>query len=190
GPPTPFRIPVTGAPPPACGSLLMDTGVTAMYLTVPATQAPDAIRTTSGRSPTLVDGTRIAISVPTEASAQALYAFTLGQGGNPLAPAGLHLVSLVRPPFVNTSVHFLNGFDYLYDAGGGFVGFTGASAFLATTGAFFFAAGFFSGRPDFLALDFRAVFFEVAITPPSEPSGSRDPRRCGCRFRGRPPRHR
>jgi hypothetical protein len=29
----------------------------------------------------------------------------------------------VRPPFVNTSVHFLNGFDYLYDADGGFVGF-------------------------------------------------------------------
>jgi hypothetical protein len=29
----------------------------------------------------------------------------------------------VRPPFVNTSVNFLNGFDYLYDADGGFVGF-------------------------------------------------------------------
>ncbi len=29
----------------------------------------------------------------------------------------------LRPPFVNTSVHFLNGFDYLYDADGGFVGF-------------------------------------------------------------------
>jgi hypothetical protein len=71
----------------------------------------------------LVAGTKIAISVPTEASAQALYTFTLGAGGNPLAPDGLHLVSLVRPPFVNTSVHFLNGFDYLYDADGGFVGF-------------------------------------------------------------------
>src|SRR5262249_54830975 len=94
--PTPVCISVNGTTPAACGSLLMDTGVTAMYLTVPATQAPDAIRTSSGPSPTLVDGTRIAISVPTEASAQALYAFTLGQGGNPLAPAGLHLVSLVR----------------------------------------------------------------------------------------------
>jgi len=121
--PTPVCISVNGTTPAACGSLLMDTGVAAMYLTVPATQAPDAIRTSSVRAPTLVDGTRIAISVPTEASAQALYAFTLGQGGNPLAPAGLHLVSLVRPPFVNTSVHFLNGFDYLYDADGGFVGF-------------------------------------------------------------------
>jgi hypothetical protein len=120
--PTPVCISVNGATPAACGSLLMDTGVTAMYLTVPASQAPDAIRVTKGRSPTLVDGTRMAISVPTEASAQASYTFTLGAGGNPLAPAGLHLVSLVRPPFVNTSVHFLNGFDYLYDADGGFVG--------------------------------------------------------------------
>jgi predicted aspartyl protease len=121
--PTPVCISVNGATPAACGSLLMDTGVTAMYLTVPASQAPEAIRTTSGRSPTLVDGTKVAISVPTEVSAQALYIFTLGAGGNPLAPDGLHLVSLVRPPFVNTSVHFLNGFDYLYDADGGFVGF-------------------------------------------------------------------
>jgi hypothetical protein len=121
--PTPVCISVNGATPAACGSLLMDTGVTAMYLTVPASQALDAIRTTSRGSPTLVAGTRIAISVPTEVSAQALYTFTLGAGGNPLAPDELHLVSLVQPPFVNTSVHFLNGFDYLYDADGGFVGF-------------------------------------------------------------------
>ncbi|OYZ92869.1 MAG: hypothetical protein B7X99_15780 [Rhizobiales bacterium 17-65-6] len=26
-------------------------------------------------------------------------------------------------PFVNTSFHMLNGFDYLYDADGGFAGF-------------------------------------------------------------------
>ena len=120
--PTPVCISVNDVTPAACGTLLMDTGVSAMYLTVPESQAPDAIRTTNGRSPTLVDGTRLTISVPTEASPQALYSFTLGDGGNPLAPAGLHLVSRVRPPFVNTSVHFLNGFDYLFDADGGFVG--------------------------------------------------------------------
>jgi hypothetical protein len=121
--PTPVCISVNGVTPAACGSLLMDTGVTVMYLTVPASQAPDAIRTDNGRSPTLVTGTKIATSVPTEASALASYTFTLGDNSNPLAPAGLHLVSLVRPPFVNTSVHFLNGFDYLYDADGGLVGF-------------------------------------------------------------------
>jgi hypothetical protein len=121
--PTPVCISVNGATPAACGTLLMDTGVSAMYLTVPESQAPAAITTTNGRSPTLVDGTKVAISIPSEASPQALYSFALGQGGNPLAPERLHLVSRVRPPFVNTSVHFLNGFDYLYDADGGFVGF-------------------------------------------------------------------
>ena len=94
-----------------------------MYLTVPATQAPDAMITSNGRSQTLIDGTKLTISVPTEASPQALYSFTVGERGNPLAPSALNLVSRVRPPFVNTSVHFLNGFDYLYDADGGLVGF-------------------------------------------------------------------
>lgn len=128
--PTPVCISVNGATPAACGSLLMDTGVSAMYLTVPDSQAPDAILTSNGRSPTLVDGTKLTISVSSEGSPQARYSFTLGESGNPLAPAGLHLVSRVRPPFVNTSVHFLNGFDYLYDADGGFVGlrWTGRAA--------------------------------------------------------------
>jgi hypothetical protein len=56
-------------------------------------------------------------------SPQALYTFTLGDDSNPLAPAYLTLVSRTRASFVNTSLHFLNGFDYLYDADGGFVGF-------------------------------------------------------------------
>ena len=120
---TPVCIAVNGATPAACGTLLMDTGVTAMYLTVPDSQAPDAILTSTGRSPTLVDGTKLTISIPTEAAPQALYGITVGGARNPLAPARLILVSRLRPPFVNTSVHFLNGFDYLSDADGGFVGF-------------------------------------------------------------------
>ena len=128
--PTPVCISVNGATPAACGTLLMDTGVTAMYLTVPATQAPDAMLTSNGRSQTLIGGTKLTISIPTEASPQTFYSFTVGESGNPLAPSALNLVSRVRPPFVNTSVHFLNGFDYLYDADGGFVGFrwTGRAA--------------------------------------------------------------
>jgi hypothetical protein len=62
-------------------------------------------------------------SIPDEHSPQALYTFTLGDDSNPLAPAYLTLVSRTRASFVNTSLHFLNGFDYLYDADGGFVGF-------------------------------------------------------------------
>jgi hypothetical protein len=64
---------VNGVTPAACGTLLMDTGVTAMYLTVPDSQAPNTILTSNGRSPTLVDGTKLTISIPTEAAPQALY---------------------------------------------------------------------------------------------------------------------
>jgi hypothetical protein len=120
---TPACISINGAKPAACGSLLMDTGVTAMYLTVPERQASTDIVTVRGRATTLVDGTNLMISIPAEDSPRALYTFTLGDDANPLAPAHLILVSRERAPFVNTSLRFLNGFDYLYDADGGFVGF-------------------------------------------------------------------
>jgi hypothetical protein len=119
---TPACISVNGASPAACGSLLMDTGVTAMYLTVPETQAPADIRTINDVGPTLVPGTKLTISIPAQDSPQALYSFAVGDDLNPLAPRKLNLVDRSRPPFVNTSVSFLNGFDYLYDADGGFVG--------------------------------------------------------------------
>jgi hypothetical protein len=119
---TPACISVNGAKPAACGSLLMDTGVTAMYLTVPETQAPADIRTVNDVGPTLVSGTKLTISIPAEDSPHALYSFAVGDELNPLAPRKLNLVDRSRPPFINTSVSFLNGFDYLYDADGGFVG--------------------------------------------------------------------
>jgi hypothetical protein len=126
----PACISINGATPAACGTLLMDTGVTTMYLTVPEDQAAPNIRTWDGRSPTLRAGTQVTISVPTEEKAAAFYTFKLGGEGNPLAPAHLVLVGRARAPFVNTSVRFLNGFDYFYDADGGFVGlrWTGRAA--------------------------------------------------------------
>lgn len=118
----PACISVNGAKPAACGSLLMDTGVTAMYLTVPESQAPAELRTFNNVGPTLVAGTKLTISIPAEDSPRAVYTFTVGDDLNPLAPRKLNLVGGSRPPFVNTSLRFLNGFDYLYDADGGFVG--------------------------------------------------------------------
>jgi hypothetical protein len=100
----------------------MDTGVTAMYLTVPESQASADTRTIEGGRPTLVAGTKLTISIPADESPQDFYTFTVGDDLNPLAPAYLNLVDRARAPFVNTSVRFLNGFDYLYDADGGFVG--------------------------------------------------------------------
>ena len=91
-----------------------------MYLTVPESQAAADIEGSSAR---LVEGTKITIAIPTEESPQAMYTFALGDHLHPLAPARLTLVSRTRTPFVNTSLRFLNGFDYLFDADGGFVGF-------------------------------------------------------------------
>jgi len=118
--PVPACISVNGIKPAACGNALIDTGVTTMYLTVPESQAAADIEGSSAR---LVEGTKITIAIPTEESPQAMYTFALGDHLNPLAPARLTLVSRTRTPFVNTSLRFLNGFDYLFDADGGFVGF-------------------------------------------------------------------
>jgi hypothetical protein len=127
---TPVCIAVNGATPAACGTVLVDTGVTTMYLTVPESQAPDAIVVPNGRGVTLTDGTKVAISIPTADAPQASYQFAVGDRINPLAPQNLVLVSRTRAPFVNTSLRFLNGFDYLFDADGGFAGFrwTGRAA--------------------------------------------------------------
>jgi hypothetical protein len=52
----------------------------------------------------------------------AYYGFTVGARGNPLHPERVEVVH-DRGVFVNTGRMFLEGFDYLYDADGGYVGF-------------------------------------------------------------------
>ena len=109
---------------PSCGTALIDTGVSAMYLTVPAEQEAGFVsRGDQGR--TLVPGTKVSVTFSEQPSGEAPgYLFTAGLGSDPLAPSRIILVGgKDRPPFVNTSVHILNGFDYLYDADEGYVGF-------------------------------------------------------------------
>ena len=99
-----------GAAQPACGRSLFDTGVAGMFLTVP----PD--RLAGNRLP---PGTHLAVSF-----GPAGYAFDLGDAANPLAPASVTLSGIgTRPPFVNTGFHLLNGFDFLFDADAGWVGY-------------------------------------------------------------------
>ena len=120
----PACITVNGATPAACGSMLMDTGVTAMYLTLPDGQSTAAaIRPDDGRAATLAPGTSLTISAPSAEAPQARYTFTVGDAHNPLSPTRLILVRGHRAPFVNTGLRFLNGFDYLFDADGGRAGF-------------------------------------------------------------------
>jgi hypothetical protein len=95
------------AAPPACGVSLMDTGVTTMYLSLP------------GAHPASGTALRFLMGGKTPAAA---YGFTIGQRTSPLAPQSVVLAHNKRP-FVNTTVRFLNGFDYLYDATRGEVGY-------------------------------------------------------------------
>jgi hypothetical protein len=111
----PACISLNGQTPPACGSILVDTGVSVMFMTVPVAQAGQA-------TASLDEGTNVSISVGTAEKSSELYRFTVG-GDSVLAPERIHLRVSPDRVFVNTSFHLLNGFDVLYDADGGYAGF-------------------------------------------------------------------
>jgi hypothetical protein len=109
---------------PACGTVLPDTGVTGMFLALPASE--EQAVGSSGTDRSLPPGTKVTISLAPEAPAPgaASYSFRVGDASDPLAPARVTLVGRGdRPTFVNTGVHLLNGFDYLFDADKGIVGY-------------------------------------------------------------------
>ena len=112
---TPACISLNGGTPRACGTMLVDTGVSVMFMTVPAAQAGSA-------TSTLAAGTDVSIRVGTAGSSQELYRFAV-DGESGLAPVRIHLRVSPERVFVNTGFHLLNGFDVLYDADGGYAGF-------------------------------------------------------------------
>lgn len=115
---------------PACGTVLMDTGVSRMFLAVP----PDRVVSLGGA--TLRTGTQVRIAIPDATAPRAGYGFAAGDRANPLAPESVVLVP--RPtPFVNTSVRFLNGFDVMFDADRGLVGYRRAQPSPRFDAAFF-----------------------------------------------------
>jgi hypothetical protein len=98
------------------GTILMDTGINYMFLSAPAGTPLEP----GTRAPA---GTKIAVYLPDRRSPQpAFYAFTVGERANPLRPEKVEVVR-DRGVFVNTGRMFLEGFDYLYDAAGGYVGY-------------------------------------------------------------------
>ncbi|TCT06206.1 hypothetical protein [Aquabacter spiritensis] len=105
--------------PPACGTALVDTGVTVMYLTLPDAQLQGQSAPGPDGKPTLAAGKRLDIAF----GAAAAYGFALGDGTDPVAPERVILVPRPDRTFVNTGVRLLNRFDYLFDADGGYVGF-------------------------------------------------------------------
>jgi hypothetical protein len=115
------------------GGILFDTGVTTAFLTPPIGVTP-----TTGMGPSgaecngsnppscAVSGTKVQVSLSNQAIPVAWWNYTVGanngsQSGNPVSPFAVS-VEKNGPPFLNTTVRFLQAFNYMYDAADGFIG--------------------------------------------------------------------
>ena len=125
--PTPVCLSLGGRTPAACGTALVDTGVSTMYLTLPPAQLAGQTQPNPAGVATLAGGTGLRIAFG-PGGAGPSYTFTAGDRTDPSAPNAIILVNQPGRVFVNTSVRLLNRFDYLYDADGGFVGFRPVAA--------------------------------------------------------------
>ena len=97
------------------GTMLPDTGINYMFLSPP----PGSSLARGERVP---PGTRIDISLPDQGGPGAFYQVSVGDHGNPMQPQRVVVVNDAGV-FVNTGRMFFEGFDYLYDAVGGYVGY-------------------------------------------------------------------
>ena len=97
------------------GTVLPDTGINYMFLSPPPGSSLE-------RGERVPSGTRIEMWMPGQGGPGAFYQVAVGDRGNPMHP---ERVVVVRDPgvFVNTGRMFFEGFDYLYDAVGGYVGY-------------------------------------------------------------------
>ncbi len=121
--PIPACLSLNDRQPPACGTVLMDTGVDTMYLTLPAPQLEGQTVLAPDGKTVLPPGARLKIELLGHGTGPA-YDLVVGNAGDPVAPVRVILVPREGPvTFVNTSVRLLNRFDYLFDADGGYAGF-------------------------------------------------------------------
>jgi hypothetical protein len=115
---------IVAATPPACGSLLVDTGIAGMFLTMPEDRLA-GVRS-AGQPSTLVPGTRITVDLlnGVSRSENSGYSITVGNADDPVTPATVMLAGIGRrPTFVNTGVRLLNRYDLLFNAEAGIIGF-------------------------------------------------------------------
>jgi hypothetical protein len=112
-----FALPDFGNEP-RCGTVLVDTGIGTMIVGLDATLRPPVLA--NG----IPNGTRIRIGLPAFTSAAMSYAVSVGSASDPLAPQGNPAARWsISGPFVNTGRHLLAGYDYLFDADTGHIGF-------------------------------------------------------------------
>ncbi|KAH8691580.1 hypothetical protein BGW36DRAFT_388618 [Talaromyces proteolyticus] len=120
-------ISVNGA---ACetSSLLLDTGVSQAYLTIPPSVPVKLISkpsktNPSGKVSTLADGQNLTVYFGSEGSYAAMYNLVVGEDGNDMAPTQVSVTqSDTKSPYYNSGRHFYRDFDVLYDAIGGYLG--------------------------------------------------------------------
>lgn len=115
------------------GTMLTDTGISYSYLTPPtgASVATIPVETARGKcvqfKPCAAPGTVISVAVGDPASPALSYSITIGAEGIPVpaasAPGWVTVNVRGLSPFLNTSYHFFNVFNYVYDFADGIVGF-------------------------------------------------------------------
>ncbi len=144
------------------GSILFDTGVTTGFLTPPIGVTPQIGNGPSGAEcngstppSCAVSGTSVQVSFSNRTIPVASLNYIVGanngsQSGNPVSPFAVS-VELNGAPFLNTTVRFLQAFNYIYDAANGFIG-------LKTTGNT--PAQYATSTPSGLAVEgvFRCFF--------------------------------
>lgn len=106
------------------GTILMDTGVGTSYLTLPfqANIGHLAHCPRSSLRECAPAGTEIQVFLPNQYNPVASYTFTVGENDNLMEPKGIH-VKRSGAPFINTSRHVFQGFNYIYDNTNGYVGY-------------------------------------------------------------------
>jgi hypothetical protein len=97
------------------GTLLPDTGINYMFVSPPP-------GTPLSRGQRVPSGTKVEIWLPGQGGPGASYRLSVGDWNNPLQPTRVVVVNDAGV-FVNTGRMFFEGFDYLYDAAGGYVGY-------------------------------------------------------------------
>jgi len=124
-----FSFPMRPEPNSFCGNLLLDVGITEMFLNLPPDERPDKTHTTAPckNKPSLTcvyvpDRTEMEILLGTADDARPLYRFEVER--EPSGPAPLYVEWVdVTPGFFNIGRRPLLEFDYLFDARCGNVGF-------------------------------------------------------------------
>ena len=121
-----FPTAAESTPTPTCGAMLMDVGIGEMFITFAAKSDEPAVLANG-----LPANQTIAIAAPNATTPALSYNFSSGPAGGASPPAtglapsavDLGVLSGTNPVFINTGRHVLFGYEYIFNAQAGTVGF-------------------------------------------------------------------